>query len=145
MLIKVTNGIPEEYSIRQLRLDNPSVSFKRDITPAELADYDVYEVEIVKPVYDPNIETLETPIISQVSGVWKQMTPVRNLTPQELAEKQANDGRRYIRNGVELIGKLQVQLINNLIANGVIDPAAFSPNARKDYQKLKAAVDRIAD
>jgi hypothetical protein len=67
----------------------------------------------------------------------------------EAAQKAIDDAIAadvaYIRNGVELIGKLQVQLIDKLLADNIISAQDFTPNVRQQYQTLKAAVDRLAD
>lgn len=45
MLVKIIDGSPVSYSIRQLRADNPQVSFPREMGADELAKWDVYEAE----------------------------------------------------------------------------------------------------
>lgn len=42
MHIKLNNGVPETYSIGQLRKDNPNTSFPKRISNEVLAEYDVY-------------------------------------------------------------------------------------------------------
>jgi len=46
MLIKITDGAPVDYSIRQLRCDNPQVSFPAEIGAKQLAEFGVYEADI---------------------------------------------------------------------------------------------------
>jgi hypothetical protein len=54
MHIKLTNGVPETYSIGQLRKDNPNTSFPKRISDEVLAGFDVYVV------FDtPKLETTE--------------------------------------------------------------------------------------
>lgn len=144
-ILKLTNGQPERYSFRQLRQDNPTVSFPNEPTTVLLADYDCYKYTIIDPVYDPDTQVAGEWEFQLNGGDWEAVRPVRNMTAQELADKQRNDDIRYIRNGVELIGKLQVQLIDKLLEDLVITPNDFSPNVRQDYLTLKAAVDRVAD
>lgn len=53
MHLKLTNGIPENYSIGQLRRDNPNTSFPKTPSDALLADWDVYPyTRPEKPQYD---------------------------------------------------------------------------------------------
>lgn len=42
-LIKVTNGVAADYSLRQLQSDNPNTSFPNPPSAEILASYDVYE------------------------------------------------------------------------------------------------------
>lgn len=49
MYLKLTNGVPEKYSIGQLRRDNPQISFPKQISNDVLASYDVYPY--TRPTY----------------------------------------------------------------------------------------------
>ena len=53
MHLKLTNGVPETYSIGQLRRDNPQTSFTKVISDETLADYGVYPyTRPDRPAYD---------------------------------------------------------------------------------------------
>jgi hypothetical protein len=53
MHLKLTNGVPETYSIGQLRRDNPQTSFTKLISDETLADYGVYPyTRPDRPAYD---------------------------------------------------------------------------------------------
>lgn len=57
MTILIKNA--QRYSLRQLRADNPGVSFPREPSADLLAQYDVHEVErVAPPVYDPMTQRL---------------------------------------------------------------------------------------
>ena len=78
--VKVTDGVPTEYTLRQLRNDNPNVSFPNNPSDALLASYNVYPVvDASKP--DNDIVTLG-PIV-EVNGVWTQTYTGRDLTAEE--------------------------------------------------------------
>jgi hypothetical protein len=90
MHIKLTNNIPENYSIAQLRRDNPQVSFPQDIPEPTLAEYSVYPLTPAnQPVYDSATHRIEenTPVL--VEGVWTQVWNVIALTAEEIAQQQA--------------------------------------------------------
>ena len=71
MYIKITNGNPTLYKIRQLRSDNPQVSFSKEPTDAILAEYDVYPVTVMpKPEYDSRTHYLKQSDFYQVEGKW---------------------------------------------------------------------------
>lgn len=84
--IKLTNGIPEHYSIGKLRRDNPNTSFPKHVPESLLAEYDVYPVvETPQPTFDPATQTVsqdDTP--KYVSGQWVRKWTVRDLTQGEL-------------------------------------------------------------
>jgi hypothetical protein len=53
MHIKIKNGIPESYTVEQLRRENPQVSFPGVIPDDTLAEYDVYPLRPTPhPAYD---------------------------------------------------------------------------------------------
>jgi hypothetical protein len=79
--LKLTNGVPETYSIGKLRRDNPNVSFPKQPSDALLADWDVYPYTVVpKPTYDPLVQQCRATPIEQVSGAWLQSWTVENLS-----------------------------------------------------------------
>ena len=91
MHIKLTNSTPENYSIGQLRRDNPQVSFPKNIPDDTLAEYYVYPLTPAdQPTYDSSTHRIEegTPVL--VDGVWTQVWNVIALTAEEIAQKQAD-------------------------------------------------------
>jgi hypothetical protein len=98
MHIKLTNGTPESYSIRQLRHDNPQVSFPQDIPGNTLAEYDVYPVTPADPPTPSETEVVENAGYLQLAdGTWAQAWRVRPMTEQELEQlaQQKDEQRRY--------------------------------------------------
>lgn len=96
MHIKLTNGQPENYSIGQLRRDNPNVSFPKNPPDSLLAEWDVYPlVESERPDYDNLSQKISesSPILSD--GKWTQQWVVENL-PQEDAENRVRSRRNAL-------------------------------------------------
>jgi hypothetical protein len=86
MLIKLTNGTPETYTILQLRRDNPNVSFPKDIPAETLESFGVYTVkELPRPEYNPETHYLKSSDFYQVDGVW-QMHYYAEPLPQSRVE-----------------------------------------------------------
>jgi hypothetical protein len=87
MHIKLTNGVPEKYTIGQLRRDNPQVSFPRTIPDATLAEYDVYPVtETTAPDIDYTQNVAES--FEQIDGVWTQVWTVTDASADEIAQRE---------------------------------------------------------
>ena len=77
--IKLTNGVPEIYSIGQLRRDNPNTSFPKNIPEAILASYDVYPCKQEAggpPTHNPMTQEV-TQEFTQRSGEWVQVWIVK--------------------------------------------------------------------
>lgn len=85
MLIKLTNGQPENYTIGQLRRDNPQVSFPSTIPEHILTEYGVYRVvSMPVPEYDHMTHSAKDSI-ELVDGGWTRVWTVEPL-PLEQAE-----------------------------------------------------------
>ena len=88
MHIKLTNGIPEKYSIGQLRRDNPQVSFPKSIPAATLAEYDVYPLKATEqPAFDPMTQRVEegTPARQRTKNPDGTFKPDDPATPESEA------------------------------------------------------------
>lgn len=86
MYIKPPSTAP--YTIRQLRLDNPGVSFPTSPSDDLLAEWGVVPVETPPaPEFDP--ETHHAVLLEPVEagGKWTRMWEVRSLTDHELSER----------------------------------------------------------
>jgi hypothetical protein len=97
MHIRLVNGVPEAYSVGQLRRDNPQVSFPVEMPDARLAEWDVYPLTATpKPSVDHTQNVTEvTP--QQINGVWTQVWVVSDATPEQIAARtaaQASDMRQ---------------------------------------------------
>ena len=87
MFIKLTNGIPETYTIGQLRRDNPQTSFPKDIPTDMLASYDVYPVKRVPaPSYNELTQLIRVVDPVQIDGQWTQQWEVTDLPVSQQVE-----------------------------------------------------------
>lgn len=83
MYIKLNNGVPEAYSVSQLRYDNPQISFPSEIPESLLNEYGVFKVEETNK---PEVGFDKTVVEGQpelVDGVWKQVWTIVNATPEK--------------------------------------------------------------
>jgi len=84
-MITIKNG--QRYSIPQLRKDNPSVSFPREMPDSLLASYGVFRATPTeRPAFDPLKETLVESLAEQ-SGQWVQVWTVTALSAEEQAQR----------------------------------------------------------
>lgn len=103
MYIKLVDGVPERYTLRQLRKDNSNVSFPAEPTEELLASWDVYPfAKVEKPTCDPATEVCEQQGYVVVGGVYSDAYVVRNMTQEELNsyEVRLAERIRYKRNAL---------------------------------------------
>ena len=104
MFVKITNGQPQaNYTIGDLRRDNPNVSFPRNISDEVLAVYNVFRVtEVPAPDYNSRTHRLVTQAPTLVDGVWtltrvavaKDQSQIDNETAQQAVSVRADrDGK----------------------------------------------------
>lgn len=91
MYIKVENGIPSNYSIKQLKIDNPNVSFPSDLPNELLENFSVYKVKLEDmPVlndFEQIAEQEDSPVLED--GKWVLKFAVRNKTQAEKDEYES--------------------------------------------------------
>jgi hypothetical protein len=94
MYLKLTNGVPEKYSLGQLRRDNPRTSFPKHIPDELLASYDVYPyTRPARPDYDNLTNSLSEGSFSKdQDGNWSLGYTVTQHD-QTLAERNVRDYR----------------------------------------------------
>jgi hypothetical protein len=91
MMIRVVDGAPTPYSVRQLKADHPDTSFPRTPSDALLAEYDVFRVQSTpRPETGPD-EVAEPGDPALVDGQWVQTWDVRPLTPEELDDRATSE------------------------------------------------------
>jgi hypothetical protein len=67
---KQINGEWQQYTLRQLRKDNPQVSFPVEPTDNLLAAYGLYPVQVeAQPSYDPRYQRLVQSSLTEANGV----------------------------------------------------------------------------
>lgn len=95
MHIKRINGECQQYTLRQLRRDNPQTSFPRDIPADVLAEFDVYKVkQTPAPEIDSRVYR-HTQTVQLVDGEWTQVWQVVQL-PLDQAEANIRAHRDYL-------------------------------------------------
>lgn len=98
MHIRLVAGIPQPYSLSQLRWENPQVSFPKEISAETLAEYGVYKVQASDPP-EPNPTQVVTTdgYLQLADNSWVVAWKVRPMTTQELEHraKVQEEERRY--------------------------------------------------
>ena len=95
MHIKLTNGVPDKYTLGQLRRDNPNTSFPKLIPDELLASYDVYPYTRPEPdEYDRLAWRLIDDEFVNVNGAW--ILPYK-LEALPLDEAESNVRRKRDR------------------------------------------------
>lgn len=85
MYIKINAGVPEAYSVAQLRADNPQTSFPAQMTDELLAEWGVYPVVLsTTPVCGEKEVVEEDGYFQLEDGSWTQAWLVRPMNAQEL-------------------------------------------------------------
>ena len=109
MFIKLTDGIPETYTIGQLRRDNPQTSFPKDIPMDMLAAYDVYPVKRVPaPPYNELTQLIRVVDPVQIDGQWTQQWETLDLpVSQQIENLKAARANAYTEEADPLFFKAQ--------------------------------------
>jgi hypothetical protein len=95
--IKLTNDLPEIYTIGQLRRDNPNVSFPRHVSTDTLASYGVYPYTVAdQPGYEPATQVIEPGDFTETESGWVRGWTVRDKLPEEYAIQTAEQARKEI-------------------------------------------------
>lgn len=90
MYIKLINGTPENYSVAQLRADNPQTSFPSTMSDLSLAEWGVYPLlPVDPPAYEPLTQDLTEGTPIQQEGQWVQTWIVTQATDEEVAQRKA--------------------------------------------------------
>lgn len=97
MYLKLENGVARKYTLQELKVDYPNVSFPQSPSDAVLADYDIYPyTQPDAPTYDLVTQNLVDGDFTQDDdGNWSLSHVVENK-PQEEAEKGARIKRNRL-------------------------------------------------
>lgn len=109
MFIKLTNGVPETYTIGQLRRDNAQTSFPKDIPADTLAAYGVYPVKRVPaPSHNALTQLIRVADPVQIGGEWTQQWEVVGLpVDQRIENLKAARANAYTEEADPLFFKAQ--------------------------------------
>lgn len=91
--INPDNTITAPYSLRDLRRDNPHISFPADPPAALLAEYGVHEVAET-PEPDAPGQVVEDAGLALIDGVPTLQWAVRDATPEEIEQARASKLRQ---------------------------------------------------
>lgn len=92
MYIKIIEGVPKKYSINQLRMDNPQISFPSAITDSILFEYGVYPLTATNPPsYDRLTQNLLEGIPVQINDEWVQTWVVQEASYEEIEQRKAEE------------------------------------------------------
>lgn len=95
-VIKVINGVVSQYTIAQLKADNPNVCFPKTIPATILASYNVYEyVDDAEPSYNEDTHSISESYVYQSDNKWH-----KTKTATQLTESQASSNVRNTRNNL---------------------------------------------
>jgi hypothetical protein len=102
MYIKLINGKPERYTLRQLREDNKDISFPAKMNDERYAEWGVFPyVETDKPDHDSATQVVENNGYTKAGGTYTDAYSVRDKTAAELAddtdEERTRKGREVTR------------------------------------------------
>lgn len=76
------------YTLTDLRRDNPSIDFPRDISVELASQYYTYPVnDTPQPTFDPNTQYIVWKNPTYKNNVWTQVWDVADYTPEQLAER----------------------------------------------------------
>jgi hypothetical protein len=88
--IRIVAGQPEDYTLAQLRADNPNTSFPKVPSDETLAGFDIYPLQpVAPPAFNPVLQVLSegTPTEGP-SNVWTQTWVLTDRTDAEIAALQ---------------------------------------------------------
>lgn len=134
--IKLTNDLPEIYSIGQLRRDNPLTGFPK--RPGDdlhdllaewdglLAEWDVYPVtDAPQPKHDPLTQVIEPGEVTQVDGAWVRNWTVRDKLPEEYHIQTAEEARKEVVRWIDGLSSQVLDLYPRAVqARWMIEEAA---------------------
>ena len=128
LYIKVENNeiIKYPYSIRELKMDNPNVSFPVTLSTELLNSFGVYVVTEVVPTED------YTKVVSEINptlvdGVWTQTWLIENATEEEIQER--------IQEKWEVVRTTRNTLLTESDWTQVSDSPLNSSQEWKDYRQ----------
>ena len=112
MYLKIIDQKQHEYSISQLKKDNPNVSFPSQLTSQILSSFDVFQVKtIAKLDFDNTTEKISKNGFKKQGADWVENWQVIDLSIEELNQKkQAKKAKRKAERATpaNLINALEV-------------------------------------
>jgi len=141
----VENGVPRPYTYKQLKNDNPNVSFPREtLTNERLLEYNIYPIVENTPIVAENEEATPDALVFTGTTVEQNYTVTEVMPIAEWNAQQATQADEGILfNKILKLAFIQTELIDQLLADNTISATDFTPAVRQEYLDIKAAVDRL--
>ena len=134
--VRVIGGVAELYSLRQLKNDNPDVSFPKPPSDALLASYDVYPVtDPGPPAYNPLVQKIEDGGYTLNGAVWTKVYNVVDKTAQE-RRIEADEVEAEVAQNNELLvamGEATIDLVMAAV-DGTITPSTTRAQIRNAFR-----------
>lgn len=143
MYALIENGVVVQYpySVSILIQDNPETSFPSDISNATLESFGVYIVYSTTPPVVTKDQYLQegTPVYDAGSQQWEQVWIVVDMTPEQIAERDASDKQANKLQAESLLQQTDWTTIPDVSNPALSDPyltnanefAAYRSNVRK--------------
>jgi hypothetical protein len=98
MYVKLTDGVATEYTLRQLRVDNPTISFPVAPSAELLAEYSIYPYTIADhPEYNTVTHSIVSGDIEQtIDGDWQKGWVLHALPEEDLAKTAREERQRLL-------------------------------------------------
>lgn len=94
--VKITDGNPARYSLRQLRADHPMVTFPADPSEDALAEFGVFPLARTERPEETLLQRIVEGAPAQIDGVWQQVWTLEPLPLDDAkaAMRRAIDDKR---------------------------------------------------
>jgi hypothetical protein len=90
--LRIKNGTPEKYSLKQLMSDNPNISFPKDPSNQLLADWNVYPyTQPERPEYNRITQDCVEGNFVEVDGAWILPWSIVDLSPEQIEKNKAEE------------------------------------------------------
>jgi len=109
-VIKVLNGVVSQYSIAQLKVDNPNVCFPKNISASILSSYDVYEyIDDAEPSYDEDTHEITSSYVYDLDNKWHKTKTAVQLS-EDLAARNVRATRDSLLQETDWLGASDVTM-----------------------------------
>ena len=89
MLVKITNGLAETFTVSQFRKAHPQTSFPQNIPERLLAEYGFYPLRKTERPSAPYTKTVREAPPEQIDGQWVQVWQIIDASSEEVEKNRA--------------------------------------------------------
>lgn len=90
MYVKITNGVPEKYTLGLLRRDNPNVSFPKTIPEQTLLEYGVEPLNDTPQPSFNNVTQFLVEQLTESNGAWYRTWSIVDKSPEDVIPALTN-------------------------------------------------------